>query len=86
MMYLLIIGGAFMIFTDIILWVCAILFLVGLVFVFEKLLSSIFGFILMFLSCLCFTFYFWIEGLLIFSILFGVVLLLAVRFGIGSFK
>ena len=75
-----------MIFNDIILWVCAILFLIGLVFVFERLLSSVFGFILIFLSCLCFTVYFWIEGLLIFSILFGVALILAVRFGINTFK
>lgn len=73
-------------FLDILLWVCAGLFVIGLVFVLEQLLSSIFGYILIFLACVYFTTYFWLEGVLVFSVLFCLILILAVRFGISTFK
>lgn len=69
-----------MTFIDIALWVCMAVFLVGTVFIFEATLSSLFGFTLVLVTCVCFASFFWAESMIVFGILFSFVALLAIRF------
>lgn len=73
-----------MIFVDVVMWFCMALFLVGLIFVFEVTLSSIFGFALLAITSLYFAVHFWAQGMLVFAVMFGVAVLFSVRFLIGQ--
>lgn len=73
-----------MVFFDLVLWVCVVIFLIGLVFVFEATLSSGFGFMLLIGACGYFSSYFWREGMVIFGVMFVVFLILAIRFLFGE--
>lgn len=71
-------------FADLIVWVVMIMFLIGIVFVLEKVLSSVFGFFLLIISSVYFATYFWVSGAVVFGILFAAMSLLAIRFLIGK--
>lgn len=73
-----------MVFFDLVIWFCMALFLVGLIFVFEVTLSSIFGFALLAITSLYFAVHFWAQGMLVFAVMFGVALLFSIRFLIGQ--
>lgn len=73
-----------MVFFDLVMWFCMALFLVGLIFVFEVTLSSIFGFALLAITSLYFAVHFWAQGMLVFAVMFGVAVLFSVRFLIGQ--
>ena len=73
-----------MIFVDVVMWVCVALFLVGLIFVFEATLSNVFGFALIGITSVYFAVHFWTLNMLMFSILFGVAVIFAIRFLIGN--
>lgn len=73
-----------MVFFDLVMWFCMALFLIGLIFVFEATLSSIFGFMLIGITSIYFAVHFWVQGTLIFAILFGVAVLFSIRFLIGQ--
>ena len=77
-------GVIIMLFVDLAMWICMGLFLVGLVFIFESTLSSIFGFALVGITSIYFAVHFWFQGMLVFAILFGVAVLFAIRFLIGQ--
>lgn len=73
-----------MIFVDVVMWFCVALFLIGLIFVFEVTLSSVFGFALLAITSLYFAVHFWAQGMLVFAVMFGVAVLFSVRFLIGQ--
>lgn len=67
-------------FITVMLWVCMVVFLIGVVFVFEATLSTLFGFALVLATCLFFATFFWMESMVIFAVMFSVFALLAIRF------
>lgn len=71
-------------FVDFVLWVFMAVFLIGLVFVFEATLSSVFGFFLLLGSCAYFASYFWSSESIVFAVMFAVFALLSVRFLFGQ--
>lgn len=73
-------------FAEAILWICMAVFLIGLVFVFEKTLSSVFGFLLVLGTCIYFATYFWLSSTLIFAIMFAAFAVFAIRFLISEFS
>lgn len=72
------------VFSDFLMWICAFIFLIGLIFVFESKLSDILGFSLLLITSLCFATYFWTYNAAIFEIVFAVVAAFSIRFLIGS--
>lgn len=72
------------VFSDLLMWICAFIFLTGLIFVFEIKLSNIFGFSLLLITSICFAMHFWAINAAMFGIMFAVFAVFAIRFLIGS--
>lgn len=72
-----------MIFNELLLWVAAIVFLVGVVMTLEARLSSKVGLILMLVAS-AFFIYFFSSILLPVAVLFGVLVLITVRYLIAA--
>ena len=76
-------GGIIMIFNELLLWVAAIIFLVGVVMMLEARLSSKIGLWLM-LGTSAFFVYFFSSILLPVCVLFGVLALIVIRYLIAA--
>lgn len=72
------------VFSDFLMWICAFIFLIGLIFVFESKLSDILGFSLLLITSLCFAMHFWAINAAMFGIMFAVFAAFSIRFLIGS--
>lgn len=82
----LIFGVIYMIFIETLVWIVAILFIVGLVMTLEKRLSSVVGLFLVCVTSIFFVYYFTFFHYLALCVLFGVLSLIAVRYLIALFQ
>jgi len=82
----LIFGVIYMIFIEILVWIIAILFIVGMVMTLEKRLPSVVGLFLVCVTSIFFVYYFTFFHYLALCVLFGVLSLIAVRYLVAIFK
>lgn len=82
----LIFGVMYMIFIETLVWIVAILFIVGLVMTFEKRLSSAIGLFLVCVTSIFFVYYFTFSHFLALCVLFGALSLISVRYLIALFQ
>jgi hypothetical protein len=82
----LIFGVIYMLFSEILLWVVAILFIIGIVMTLEKRLSSVIGLFLVCVTSIFFVYYFTFSKFLALCVMFAIVSLIAVRYLISEFK
>lgn len=82
----LIFGVMYMIFIETLVWIVAILFIIGLVMTLEKRLSSAIGLFLVCVTSIFFVYYFTFFHYLELCVLFGAISLIAVRYLISNFK
>lgn len=75
-----------MIFVETLVWLIAILFIVGLVMTLEKRLSSVVGLFLICVTSIFFVYYFTFFHYLALCVLFGVLSLIAIRYLVAAFK
>ena len=75
-----------MIFVETLVWLIAILFIVGLVMTLEKRLSSVVGLFLVCVTSIFFVYYFTFFHFLALCVLFGALSLIAVRYLIALFQ
>lgn len=73
-------------FNDILVWIVAILFLIGLVMTLEKRLSGFVGLFLICCTSIFFVYYFSFFRALALCTLFGVITVISVRYLLVSFK
>lgn len=79
-------GVMYMLFSEILLWVFAILFLIGIVMTLEIKLSSVVGLFLVCCTSIFFVYYFSFFNHLALCILFGILSLIAIRYLISEFR
>jgi len=75
-----------MIFAEALVWLIAILFIVGMVMTLEKRLSSVVGLFLVCVTSIFFVYYFTFFHYLALCVLFGVLSLIAVRYLVAIFN
>lgn len=82
----LIFGVMYMIFIETLVWIVAILFIVGMVMTLERRLSSGVGLFLVCITSIFFVYYFTFFHYLALCVLFGVLSLIALRYLIAVFQ
>ena len=79
-------GVMYMLFSEILLWLVIALFIIGIVMTLESKLSSIVGLCMVCCTSIFFIYYFSFAHHLAMCILFGGLVLIAVRYLIAEFK
>lgn len=82
----LIFGVMFMIFSEVLLWIVAAIFLIGVVMTLETRLPSAVGLFLVCVSSVFFLYYFSFFRGLALCVMFGVLGVVAIRYLIAAFK
>lgn len=75
-----------MIFSEVLLWIVAGIFLIGIVMTLEKRLSSVIGLFLVCVTSIFFLYYFSFFKYLALCVMFGILGLIAIRYLIAVFR
>lgn len=75
-----------MIFSEVLLWIVAAIFLIGVVMSLEKRLSSVVGLFLVCVTSIFFLYYFSFFRYLALCVMFGVLSVIAIRYLIAIFR
>lgn len=82
----LIFGVMFMIFSEVLLWIIAAVFLIGVVMTLETRLPSVVGLFFVCVTSIFFLYYFSFFRYLALCVMFGVLSLIAIRYLIAAFR